>query len=273
MNKDMIKRAFEFYGIDDKEYFDNCIKALNLINNNSNIKETVLKLMDILFVNYEDSKFDSIINMNYKETFNTDNVYIPNVIVLLAHDIHIKSIEKFDELNKQININHVKHDLEFYRNGMPLRHTTWMAHLIRGMILEIGCLEYQIMEIPYMGCKVKIHIPRGTDFSISNIKDSFDKSKEYIKKYYGIENPKYFCNSWMLSSTTKKCLSKDSNIYKFSELFDIKEEYESLDVLRFVFSKQEDDYTKLEENTSLQRKFKSMLINKEKLYNGIGILK
>ena len=273
MTKDIVKKAFDFYDINDKDYEKKLEDTIDVINADQILKEKVLNLVDILFIKYEDRKFGEIINLSYSEYFKSDNLFITNIIILLGLDTLKRSISKFDDEMQKIYKEKIKSDLLLYKNGMPLRHTTWLAHYITGHILEIGCLVYQIMDEPYLDCKVKVHIPRDVKFDINNIKKSLRLSKEYVKRYFDIDNPKYFCNSWMLSSTTRACLNKESNIYKFGNLFDIKEEYPSLDVLRFVFQNNTDNYKELDENTSLQRKLKEKLINGEALYNAIGILK
>lgn len=273
MNKELIKKAFEFYDINDKEYLDKCLETFDLINKDSNLKNRVLNLINTLYIKHEDNKFSDIINTSYEELFNTDNLYITNVIILLGVDIHSNNIKEFDKEIIEKHKFRVRDSLILYKDGMSIRQMTWLSHFLAGKIIEVGCLQYQIMDDYYMECNIKIHIPRNTNLSTECVKDSINKSKEYIKKYYGIDNPRYFCNSWMLGSTTKDSLNKDSNIYKFIELFDIKEEYESLDVLRFVFETKNNDYSKLEEKTSLQRSLKKMLLDGRKLYNGIGILK
>lgn len=273
MNKELIKKAFEFYNIDDEKYLNNCIEALDLINKNNDLKNKVLELIDILYIRHEDNKFGDIINTSHQDLFGTDNLFIPNVIILLGYNNHLNQLKSFDKEIVDKHIIRVKDGLLLGKNGMSIRQMTWLSHFLAGRIIEVGSLQYQIMDNDYFGCEVKIHIPRNVKFDIDNIKKSIEDSKFYIKKYYGIDNPKYFCNSWMLGRSTRDSLNEDSNIYKFINLFDIKDEYESLDVLRFVFKAKEKDFSKLEEKTSFQKKLKQKLLNKEKLYNGIGILK
>ena len=273
MKKEDIIEAFRFYDIESIEYQEKCINALYLINEDINLKTKVLELIDTLYIKHEDYKFVDIINTTYDDLFNIDNLYITNVIILLGYKVHQANIRKFDNKTIETHKKRLKEGLLLGIDGMSVRQMIWLSHFIKGIIIEVGCLQYQIMDNETYGCTIKIHIPKKVNFNIDNIKDSIKESKYYIKKYYNINNPKYFCNSWMLSTSTKECLNENANIYKFASLFDIKEEYESLDILRFIFKTVTNDYENLICNTSLQKNIKYKLLNKEKLYNAIGVLK
>ena len=90
-----------------------------------------------------------------------------------------------------------------------------------------------------------------------------------------MENPEYYCSSWLLSPTINKVIDKSSNIAKFYDMFEILEEKDGIeDILNFVYNvKKCNNYDELEENTSLQIKIKEMLLRNEKLTIGVGILK
>lgn len=79
----------------------------------------------------------------------------------------------------------------------------------------------------------------------------------------------------MLSEEIVQLLDENSNIIKFQELFDIKQDKNGIDdILNFVFSLREcDNYTKLQEDTTLQKRIKEFLINGGTIYNGYGVLK
>ena len=147
----------------------------------------------------------------------------------------------------------------------------WGAYFINCRLIEIGRLQYEY----YNDEVIKIHIPKGDKLNIDIVKKSLKQSHEFINKYFNISNFEYYCNSWLLSKQIHKLVNKNSNIYKFYELFDVTEGEECLDdILNFVFDlKNEIDYAKLEENTSLQRSIKNYLLKGNDIKLGRGILK
>ena len=273
MNKKIIEEAIEFFDIKDLDYKDELLSALDIVSNDNILKNKVQYFKDILFFNEDDKRYEKIVfDEDYKKLFN-NYPYLTNIVILSEYKLFKKNIKKIDkEIIQKLKLR-IKEVL--LKKTMSYREMIWLSHFILGKIIEVGCLQFQITNVYYFDAFIKVHIPRGVNFDIDNIKKSIEKSKYYIKKYYNAYNPKYYCVSWMLGKQVRDCLNKDSNIYKFSNLFDIKENIESNDILRFVFNNnsKNEDYSLLEEKTSLQKKVKEKLLKNEKLYNGIGILK
>ena len=96
-----------------------------------------------------------------------------------------------------------------------------------------------------------------------------------MKKIYSIKNFKYICNSWLLSKQIYEIIDRNSNISKFYDLFDVTEGEECInDILNFVYGMDQcEDYSLLSENTTLQKKIKMQLLNENKFYLGMGVLK
>lgn len=273
LEEEKLHKALKTYHIDDIEYVNNCIEALRLINNSDKLINNCNQVIEYLLNTSDDNELIKYAKKDYNKVFNTNNKFITNVIVLMQTDRYIDFLNKFDEEFKNVQLSNMKRRLLKERDGMDIRRLVKSFDYIKGKIFEAGCLQFQITNIYFHGCNIKIHIPRGVDFNIDNVLNSIDKSKYYLKEYYNIDNPKYYCDSWMLGKTTRKCLNSNSNIYKFGNLFDIKENIESNELLRFVYGEIIDDYKSLSEDTSLQRNIKEMLLKGEKPYNGIGILK
>ena len=144
----------------------------------------------------------------------------------------------------------------------------WGTYFINNRLIEVGRLQFE----PIYDNQVKLHIPAGEKLDIEKVTKSIENSKLLLKKYYNVENPRYICESWLLSQEIFQMLDENSNIVKFQELFDIKRDKDGIDdILNFVFNIREcEDYTNLSEKTSLQRKIKTFLINGGKIYNGYG---
>ena len=147
----------------------------------------------------------------------------------------------------------------------------WGTYFINCRIIEVGRLQFE----PTDNNIIKIHIPSGEKLEIEKVVKSVEDSRILLKKYYNIENPQYICESWLLSEEIVQLLDENSNIIKFQELFDIKQDKNGIDdILNFVFSLREcDNYTKLQEDTTLQKRIKEFLTNGGTIYNGYGVLK
>jgi hypothetical protein len=83
------------------------------------------------------------------------------------------------------------------------------------------------------------------------------------------------CHSWILYPDYRDLYSVGSNLRDFFDDFDIigADDHESFGDIWRVFGKDKDNpYSELPENTSLQRAFKSYLLNGGKAGEGLGML-
>ena len=285
--KNKIIDALKFYGIDDNNYLNSCLKCVCYIKNNKAFRNKLNNVMDILY-----NKKDYLLAKLWKvksceELFGNDyHPFITNVIVLLGYKLHQENMKKYNLDDKQVFIHkkRVKESLTYdiYKrkyDGIRISQMLWASYFINLRILEVGSLQYELVDVnPVTNKKercIKIHIPRDAKLEIKKVKESLIKSKVEIKKYFKIENPKYYCESWLLSKEVLRLLSGSSNILKFSNLFDIKVGNDCTnDILNFVFEKTKcDDYNTLQEDTSLQTKIKEELIKGVIIKIGIGKLK
>ena len=204
--------------------------------------------------------------------------FITNVLLLLGYKFHIENIEKMKLNEEQLKIQkqRVKECFEndiINKNYEEIRisQMLWGTYFINCRIIEVGRLQFE----PTDNNIIKIHIPSGEKLEIEKVVKSVENSRILLKKYYNIENPQYICESWLLSEEIVQLLDENSNIIKFQELFDIKQDKNGIDdILNFVFSLREcDNYTKLQEDTTLQKRIKEFLINGGTIYNGYGVLK
>lgn len=287
MNENIIERALKFYDIDDIFYKNNCIECLKFMEKKTSFKNKVYDLCDILY-----NKKDYLIAKLWKlsmleELFDNDyHPYVTSVIILFGYDIHQKNMIKYKLDDKQILIHkkRVKETLLndiFIRNLKSVRITQmlWASYFINLRIVEVGSLQYELVSYnPITNekeCCVKIHIPRGANIKLNMVIDSIKKSKDKIKQYFSKENIDYYCESWILSDGVLNLLDDDSNIKKFSSIFNIISGNDcNKDILNFVFDDVYcKDYKLLKEDTLLQRKLKNILINNGIIKIGIGKLK
>lgn len=163
--------------------------------------------------------------------------------------------------------------------GIRISQMLWGTYFVNVKLIEVGRLQYEYCKRNPITKQeelcIKIHIPSGEKLDIKDVKESLNKSEELIKKYFKLDNPKYYCESWIFSNQVRNMLNDNSNIAKFNDLFDIIEGEECIgDILNFVYNVKEcNNYKDLEENTSLQRKIKQFLIEGKTINLGIGTLK
>ena len=288
ITKIMIDEALAFYNITDIEYREKCYKCIDEIEENKEYQDKVNEVYEILFID----KTDNIRNLwEFKELSdlfgNIKNPFITNVLLLAGYKVHKDNIKKYNLDEEQIKIHKVRvkeslvNDIKIRKyNGIRISQMLWGAYFITLRIIEVGRLQYEFVrfnplnENEYKEC-IKIHISSGEKLIAEQVKSSIIKSKAEIFKYFNLENPEYYCCSWLLSPVINKIVDKNSNIAKFYNMFEIIEEKDGLeDVLNYVFNTKDNiNYNELEENTSLQIKIKEMLLRNEKLTIGIGILK
>lgn len=284
----MIDNALEFYSISDNEYKIKCYKCVDEIQQNSDYQDKVNNIYNLLFIAKNDRIRELWSIKNTSDLFEKiSNPFITNVLLLAGCDIHKNNIKKYalDEKQTEIHKQRVRealiNDIKIRGyNGIRISQMLWGAYFINIRIIEVGRLQYEFVkfnplnEEKFKKC-IKIHIPSGERLLEQQVKESIIKSKAEILKYFDLENPDYYCSSWLLSPAINKVLDKTSNIAKFYNMFNIIEEKDGLeDILNFVFNVREcNDYTELKECTSLQIKLKEMLLRNEKLTIGVGILK
>jgi hypothetical protein len=278
-NKEKIKEALDYYLIKDADYQEKCNICIDEIIRQKNIYIKAKEIYEILYTD-ETGKFKELwnekdINILFGQKVNP---FITNILLLLGFEYHIKTIKKYDFDDEQIKKQkqRIKECLlndivNKHYNGIRISQMLWGTYFINGRLIECGRLQFE----PTSNDKVKIHIPAGNKLDIKDVKDSIENSRKLIKKYYNIENPKYICESWLLSKEISEMLDENSNIRKFQELFDIQSSENGIDdVLNFVFNlKKCDNYNELSEVTRLQKNIKEFLKSNKTIYDGYGELK
>ncbi len=279
MKNDELIESLNYYKIDDKDYINRCKQCLIFINSNDKVLKQFNAFHKILFVDKSNKIRDFWKLRRIEELFETEvNPFITNILLLSGYKYHEGNMirNNFDE--EQININKIRvretllNDVvERKYDGIRISQMLWGAYFINCIIIEIGRLQYEHFSDEI----IKIHIPKGEKLNIDAVKESIEYSYEYIIKYFDITNFNYYCYSWLLSKQIHELVDRNSNIYKFYELFEVTEGEDCLeDVLKFVFGENcIIDYAKLSESTSLQREIKKYLMSCGKIRIGKGRLK
>lgn len=273
-----IEKALEYYSIEDLEYKNKCYKCIEDIEKTESLTNKAEEIYNILY-NDEITKIDALWKIqNRSELFGENtNPFITNVLVLLGYKIHENdmNLKGYTDNEKALYKNRVRETLTndiFIRklDGIRISQMLWATYFIKTRLIEIGRLQYGDSK-----GTIHIHIPAGNKLEIEEVIDSIQKSKKEIQKYFQIENPEYECCSWLLSRKLNSMIGKNTNIAKFYNLFEVKDgEDATKDILNFVFQVEEcENYSTLEESTSLQRLIKKQLLLNNKFKMGIGKLK
>ena len=290
-SKENIAKALTFYNITDQTYIANCYECLDNIKGNVILINKLNKLYSTLYLeNFDRAKLKKIwYNQNADELFTKDcHPFVTNILLLSGYSLHIKNFEKYnlDDCQRQIHIKRVHDALttDIYKrhyNGIRVSQMLWGAYFINIRIIEVGRLQFEVCyhnPVTEIDDKpnIKIHIPRAGRLIIEDVKKSLKDSKILIKRYFNIENPDYYCTSWLLIDKLQDIIDVNSNIHKFYELFDIiAESHDAIpDILNFVFEFNTcNDFSTLPEDTSLQKNLKQLLLNSVSMKIGIGKLK
>ena len=203
LSKEKIKEALEYYSIKDIDYYEKCNRCIDETNNNKKIYDKTNEIYEILYID-KTEKFRELweeknINILFGENVNP---FITSVLLLLGFEYHKKNISKYNFDNEQIEIQKqrvkeclLNDILNKHYEGIRISQMLWGTYFINARLIECGRLQFE----PTTNNNVKIHIPVGKKLDIEKVKDSLLNSKELLKKYYNIENPKYICESWLLS--------------------------------------------------------------------------
>lgn len=282
ISKEIIDEAFKFYNI-GSSYIEECYRCAEEINQNEYYKKNFKNVYETLYCS-DFSRIKSLWEIkDINELFgNNVNPFVTNLMIILGYEFHKNNMNRYKLNISQMLIHkcRVKECFEndlIYRkyNGVRISQMLWAVYFVRIRIIEIGRLQYEYEDTENNISMVKIHIPKGRKLNLEEVKCSIKDSKDRLKQIFKLDKIKYFCNSWLLSNQVYNIIDRNSNISLFHNLFDVEDGRECTDdIMNFVYGINKcSDYRKLSEETILQKKIKEQLLNGEKFYLGLGVLK
>lgn len=292
MDRNFIKQVFEKIEINEQaqivfyEIFDN-------INKNCDMKNLFENTIDIFLKNPRES-FDNKVNENLTKIQNRLNVdrYSLDFVFLICSSKGLKDkFKSFGYSNKMFWDNmkdfKCKNDECYNIKGTYGTFVTnWYVGLFElkrfsfeRLQFEFG--EYREQDIIIDNYKIKqgykvvfIHIPSSGSLEKDLVLKSLKKAYEFFSVIYEQDKIIFICDSWLLYPKIKKIMPKNSNIVQFLDLFTIlkiNSQDDFADGWR-IFGKQwNDNYKELPEKTTMQKCFKSFLVNGNKLGIGLGL--
>ena len=159
----------------------------------------------------------------------------------------------------------------------------WGTLFMNAHIYEIGRLQFEVNRYEYQienfdmkdeFC-IDVHIPRGEKLDNALVEESLKTAQKILPKIYKElpSEPKFFLFSWLLSKEVNALLPENSNIKSFSERFEIIKTWTGSSLNHFLFNKYDWYIKNFPEESSLQRVIKQKLLENEKFYDAIGVLK
>lgn len=205
--------------------------------------------------------------------------------------------EKTKELYKEKNISEnylydTLYDIVTYtklwsevKGELHLEELFWLKRHLTLNIFKIGRLQFAFGKAEETSLDhgitegeniLEIHIPENEPFDKERCITSINSAIEFFDKYFPMYEYNFFtCDSWLLGDFTKMLLNPESNILKFSALFDILSYKKSDSVLMYVFkwNTTRQNIDEFECTSSLAFKVKDMVKDNKTLTEGYGILK
>jgi hypothetical protein len=140
----------------------------------------------------------------------------------------------------------------------------WTWRQINMKLFKLGELEFEMIQREKEGTTdnaINVHIPSGSHLSAANCKSSYEQARNFFQAFYpAYGEVDYVCSSWLLAPALKRLLPPESNILTFQQDYDILETFpDENDFMMWVFKTETEEYQKLPEDTSLQRRIKEYL--------------
>lgn len=161
-------------------------------------------------------------------------------------------------------------EYERTHEGQPgLSEIRWLKYHLQLQLFALGSLQYQILPEEDGIFTLNLHIPKGSDISLSSVRSSFEKARRFFRK----DKMKIKCFSWLLSDELSSLLDDSSRIKAFSSLFTkVSSDYGRRQAEERIFGHLEDNPENYEAETSLAAKAREYLMKGGKLPVTSGFL-
>lgn len=278
-NAEELENIISYYNFDE-EFTENLRDLWYIVNCDINLIFLVYLWYYILYKAKISKRTKWKYNLNYFR--NNGSLYMPVLSMLMGYKIHEDNMCNYDEEQRNIQKKIIKDICTFDEDvynipGMRFSNMEWGSRFIRGQIIQMGILQYELKKEFLDGNDVIfIHIPRGAKLTKENVEASFKNKDKVIKLFNVSKDILFVCESWLLSEELRDILDDDSNILNFQKYFNIIELKENTsDFVKFIFNEpfNVDNYELLKEDNKLQKRIKDKLIKNETLHIGFGILK
>lgn len=254
------------------------------------LHESVIAELEILIRNKKNS-IDTIADRCMTKGFHIlrkeSPMIVLAVILRLAFDVKAKYDQAgIDEKIYYDTMSDIKIWCEKIGNK-GIKEYGWLKNHVKFELFRLGRLQFQLYEcknnallynkLPfrYGDNLIYVHIPEGEKLNINKCIESFAMAKEFFSKFFPeYKHEYYFCESWLLFEGNRDFMKEDSNIVKFMSLFEICYSVKiDGQAIERIYGKRKLRKKNYSENTDLQRRAKTYIMNGNKLGTGIAVRK
>ena len=139
-------------------------------------------------------------------------------------------------------------------------------------IFNLGGFEFELESFD----TINLHIPPRSDIRVDNVLKNIREMKRFVNIYFPeYRKAKFGICSWLLAKKLNDILPQDSNIIKFQQMFDIRDEFlDNMGYIVFIFKVPTGTpITELKANTTLQKGVLDCLKKDIKVGIAFGYLK
>ena len=184
--------------------------------------------------------------------------------------------------NMQKHLTSCKQEFNVWGNALDVWE--WVFH--ERQCVSFGRLRFEpyphYCDVSYKGIKkndtiILIHVPSGEPLSFDAVTDSLRQGYEHFKSRFPNGVVPFVARAWMLYPPYfENVFTKGSNLQRFASLFHILEQYpdDTFKHFPYIFgcTYKDNDFSKLPQNTSLQRNLVAFLSEGNLMGSGYGIL-
>lgn len=182
----------------------------------------------------------------------------------ISYDIYIETMKAFTRFMVETK---QKSGIYQFDRGF------WIYRQLSAVLFRIGTLEYEITKLEDKDV-ISIHIPSDAILTKEELDVSLKDAKDFLMKYFKIKDYRYYCKSWLLSPRLEEVLPKNSKILIFQSFFEDYTFFEAdLQCLYWVFGTRDKDFSKLKEETSLQKRLKDYLLSGKQIGSALAFIK
>ena len=170
------------------------------------------------------------------------------------------------------------------KGGLYLGELEWLSRHLGMRLFKLGRLQFGMADSEFdikekgifKGTPViEVHIPEGEPLLRETCEKSVDDARKFFKKYFPEFNYTVFtCHSWLLDSSLKEFLPKDSNILRFADMFTVVRDDRSDAIFGYIFfwGAKREDLKVCNPRSTFAQKLKQAALDGCKFYESLGYI-
>lgn len=253
------------------------------------LNDSVIRDLEVLIRN-KNSYINALADRCKNKGFHILKGKSPMLTLAVILKLAVTVKEKYDEFGIDEKIYYeTMSDIKIWcdkTGNKGIKNYGWLKNHVDFELFRLGRLQFQIYpcknktllynKLPFKfgDNLIYIHIPEGEKLCEDKCKESLLMADEFFSKYFSEYNYKYyFCESWLLFDGNREFMAEDSNIVKFMDLFEHCYSMKiDVQAIERIYGKRELFKKKYNENTDLQKRAKTYMLEGNKLGIGVGVI-